>query len=287
MKNLIFVLLFSIKSFAAQPKEVVIGFIPNGDKQQIKSATLLIAKEVQKALGVPVTIFVSKSYSSLITAMKNKKVDFAFFTAHSLVAAENEIPLQVLLKKVWQEPFYYSVLLSSKTSKISSIKDIKNKRVVFVDKKSTSGFLYPMVMLKKNGINESSFSQVIFSGGHDKSIELMEKNEADVAAVFSDDKDGIQSAWAKYGKKPNSYKKIWVSEPIPNDPFCVRKDFYDVNPKIVHNMMIALIDAYDRLKNDKNVSAVFGAHSFMPATSRQYDPVREMVKFLGSEVQAQ
>jgi phosphonate transport system substrate-binding protein len=69
-----------------------------------------------------------------------------------------------------------------------------------------------------------------------------------------------------------------VSEPIPNDPFVVRQDFYDKNPKLTHNLMFNLIDVAEKLKEDKEVLDFLGARGFMPATTRQYDPVREMVK---------
>jgi ABC-type phosphate/phosphonate transport system substrate-binding protein len=40
----------------------------------------------------------------------------------------------------------------------------------------------------------------------------------------------------------------------------------------------------EKYKDQKEVQDVIGGHGMMPATSRQYDPVREMVKELKIQV---
>ena len=80
------------------------------------------------------------------------------------------------------------------------------------------------------------------------------------------------------------YRTLWVSAPIPSDPFCVRQDFYDQYPKVTHTLMFALIDILEQAPNKNTYSEIFGTHDLMPATSKQYDPVREMVKALGIEL---
>ncbi|MNT99402.1 hypothetical protein D3C72_2422380 [compost metagenome] len=77
---------------------------------------------------------------------------------------------------------------------------------------------------------------------------------------------------------------IWVSAPIPNDPFCVRQDFYDKYPKVTHSLMFSLIETSQAGKDRTQYSEILGSHDLMPATSKQYDPVREMVKALNIEL---
>ena len=269
------------------PKEITIGFIPSGDKEITKRGAFILAKQLQSDIGIPINIYLSKSYGSLLKAIKEKRVDFAFLTAASYVAAEQDNKIQVLLKRVWSEPFYYSVILVKKDSKVKNIEDLKGKVMAFVDKKSTSGYLYPQVMFKKIKWDDKQFKEVKFTGSHGDSVRLLEQKKVDAIAVFSDDKEAKASAYAKFAKDPklNPVRVIWQSEPIPNDPFCVRQDFYDQYPKIVHTLMFKLIDTVELLKDNKDVAFVVGAKGFLPATSRQYDPVREMVKELGVQVE--
>jgi phosphonate transport system substrate-binding protein len=191
----------------------------------------------------------------------------------------------VLLKRIWAEPFYYSIIIAKKDSGLKKLEDLKGKRIAYVDPKSGSGYLYPQLLFKKKGWTDKNFSEVKFSGSHSASVEMLENKQVDAIAIFADDTEGVNSAWTKFSKEGkianNSTKILWKSEPIPNDPFCVRQEFYDKYPKVVHNLMFALIDAVDSLKDNKEITNILGAKGFMPATSRQYDPVRELVKELG------
>jgi len=288
IKLISIVLFFSFRVFAQSPSGITLGFIPSGDRDVLKKGSLLIAKQLQEEISIPVNIYVSKDYSSMIQAMKQGKVDFAFLSAATFVAAEQELKIQVLLKKIWAEPFYYSALLTKKNSKIKKIEDLKGKKIAFVDLKSTSGYLYPQVMFKKMGWDDKKFSEIRFSGSHSESVKLLESNQVDVIAVFTDDKGAKQSAWTKFSKKDTTGQDInivWISDPIPNDPFCVRSEFYEKYPKLTHNLMFSLIDAYEKIRKNKEVTDIIGAHGFLPATSRQYDPVREMVKEMGRKVE--
>ena len=247
-----------------------------------------MAKKLQEELGVSINVYIPKTYSSLALAMKEKKVDFAFLTAGAYVTAEKDIKLQVLLKRIWAEPFYYSIIAVRKDSGLKKIDDLRGKKIALVDPKSASGYLYPQLMFKKKGWSDKTFKEVVFSGSHSTSVKMLENKEVEAIAIFADDKDGVNSAWTKFGKKNKGepeIKILWKSEPIPNDPFCVRQEFYDQYPKIVHNLMFALIDTVEMLKDNKELTDVLGARGFMPATSRQYDPVRELVKELGPIVE--
>lgn len=267
------------------PESITIGLTPGGRPADLKTQSIELAKQMQAELGVSVNILISKDYESLIEAMKNHKIDFALFSALTYVYAEERVHAKVLLKKVYFDPFYYSALIARKDSKVKNLSQLKGKRVVFVDSHSTSGFLYPQVMLLKKGIDQKIFGKVLFSGNHSRSIEMLENNEADVAAVFSDNAKGTNGAWTKFSNKPNiKYNVIWMSEPIPSDPFAVRQDFYDKYPKFTHTLMMSLIDIFQKNKESKAFSEILGNQDLMPATSRQYEPVREMVKALNPQI---
>lgn len=286
MKKWFFLLILLGSLFAqaqVNPTSITIGFLPGGDAAALKKGAVVIAQAIQNQLQIPVKVYLSKDYAGLIKAMKTKKVDFAFFTSMTYVFAEKNASAKVLLKKVWVEPFYHSMILVPKDKGIKKITDLKAKKIALVDEKSTSGYLYPQYIFKKNGLKNSDFKEVTYSGSHSQSVALLDQGAVDAIAVFSDDVKGLQSAYAKYSKKQkpmNQVQILWVSDSIPNDPFCVRQDFYDQYPKLTYNLMIALIDAVDQHKGTREIQEAVGANALMPATQRQYDPVREMVKAL-------
>lgn len=278
-----FIILCSLSIFADESAHsVTIGLLVGGKPEDTQKQAGVFAEKMQDKLGKPVKIFISKDYSGLIEALKNKKVDFALFTALTYVIAEKQTPVKVLLKKTWEGPYYYSSLVVAKKSKIKSIKDLKNKNIVFVDKNSTSGYLYPQVYLRKNNLQEKDFKTISFSGNHSASIQLLESQKADVAAVFADEEKGMIGAWNRFAQKPANFKVIWVSEPIPNDPVVVRQEFYGENPKLTLEIMYDFIEVQNEAKG--TLFEILGKGSLMPATAKQYDPVREMYSVFEKEL---
>jgi phosphonate transport system substrate-binding protein len=271
----------SIQPQEATPKSITIGLIPGGNPEAIRSQSVILAEKIQKYLNLPVHIFISKNYAGLVEAVKNKKVDYAFLSALTYVQAEREVELKVLLKKTWSGPYYYSALVTLKNSSIKNAAHFKNKKIAFVDTASASGYLYPQVYLQKNKITDESFKKVVISGSHAASVEKLEDGEVDLIAVFADDEIGKKGAWTRFSKnKKVEFKTIWVSEPIPNDPIVVRTDFYNQYPKFTHQLMSDLIDIQSEELQKKTISEIMGQGELMPATAKQYDPVREMNKTL-------
>ncbi|MBC7421754.1 MAG: phosphate/phosphite/phosphonate ABC transporter substrate-binding protein [Bdellovibrio sp.] len=280
LKSLAIIVLFIFQAVhaSADSTPLTIGLLPGGDPKEIEKQSFVFAEKLQAKLGKPVQIFISKNYDGLVEAIKAKKVDFAIFSALTYVIAEKQTPLKVLLKKTWDGPFYFSALIVRKESKIKSIKDLKNKNILFVDEKSTSGYLYPQIYLRKNKLTDASFKSVKFSGNHAASIDAMENRKADVAAVFADDEKSEGGAWNRFAKnKSVKYRTIWISEPIPNDPIVVRQDFYERNGKLTHEVMYDMIEVQNEAMEQSSLQEILGHGSLMPATQKQYDPVREMV----------
>lgn len=279
-KSFLLIFLFTLFALAeGAPKSITLGLIPGGNPEAIKAESKVIAEILQKKFSLPVNIYISKNYAGLTTALKEKKVDYAFLSAFSLVEAEKEVPVKVLLKKTYKGPYYFSGLVVRADSKIKAIKDLKGKSIAFVDLQSASGYLYPQVFLRKKGLTDSNFKSVTFSGSHAASVEKLENKEVDVAALFVDDEKTNDGAWQRFKKNPQSkFRLLWVSEPIPNDPIVVREDFYNQFPKLTHELMYELIEMQNDTNTKKQISEIMGKGDLMPATSKQYDPVREVRK---------
>ncbi|MBX9766600.1 MAG: phosphate/phosphite/phosphonate ABC transporter substrate-binding protein [Bdellovibrionales bacterium] len=264
------------------PKGITVGFSPGEDPENLKVKSEELVKKIQKKVGVSVNALFAKDYQGLIDAMKNKQVDFGFFTAMSFVFAERQAGAKVLFKKVWENPYYYSAIMVRKDSKIKSLQELRGKKFAFVDEKSASGFLYPSVQFKKMKVNPKNFFAALrYSGNHAESVKWLLSKEVDGVAVFANDDKGLTSAvLSYYPDKNKDVKALWVSDPIPNDPFCVRQDFYDQYPRAVYAVMNAMLDLNEETGQDAQMQKLFGFKKLDTATSRQYQPVRDMVQTL-------
>ncbi|MFK8138957.1 MAG: phosphate/phosphite/phosphonate ABC transporter substrate-binding protein [Bdellovibrionales bacterium] len=260
-----------------QPASITVGFIPPGYHKEHQEKILKFAELLQEQIGVQVNVYLPKSYNSLVQALKTKKVDFAFLTSMTYVIAEKEAGAKVLLRKVWeQRDYYFSSLIVREGSTIKSLSDLKAKRIAFVDRNSTSGFLYPKVALHNKGLKESDFSKVVYAKNHKAAVEALRKGEVDVAAVFASDEQGKTGAWTHLYDKKQAMKSIWTSKHIPSDPFVVRNSFYEKNPKLAHEIMFVLKEMSNQKKN-KALKDLLDIDRVELATSSQYDIVREMV----------
>ncbi|MCC6277472.1 MAG: phosphate/phosphite/phosphonate ABC transporter substrate-binding protein [Oligoflexia bacterium] len=266
------------------PSAVTVGFIPGENPEWLKKNAAQLAKVLQNKLHIPFKVYISKDYNGLTDAMASKKLDFAFFSARTFVDAEQRAGAKPLLKKVWDSPFYFSAIIVPKNSPIKKMRDLKGKVFGFVDDRSASGYLFPMVEFNKSGLEpKTAFKEVKFFGNHDASVRGLLDGKADAVAVFADNVKGTTGAWTKfYPKESDKVRVIWVSNPIPNDPFCVRQDFYEQFPQFTHDVMFTLIDMKDEPADKNILKTLFGVTSLELATSRQYDPVRELVKYLES-----
>ena len=276
------VFLLSAPAWSA-PTTVTIGYIPGEAAADLKARGEELAALLQKRTGIKLQTYVGTSYGDLVQKMSEKKIDFAFLSALSFVEVEKQANVRVLLKKVWEQGYYHSVLMVPKASKIRRPLDLKGKRIAFVDEKSASGYLYPLVFLRGLGLDPQKDIKSVFSGGHDKSVELLKKGEVDAIAVFANDAKGRDSAWTHHKGRMGEVRVIWSSAAIPNDPFCVRADFYERYPKTTHDLMFGLIEMNEDPTAGPELKRLLGVQGLMLATSQQYEPVREMSKQLARQ----
>lgn len=277
--------LFSSCLLLASTEKISIGILSGGNPQAVEKESLLLAQKLQNKLGSPIQVYIPKSPEAMVEAIKSKKVDLAILPSAVYVAADREAPVKVLLKKTWNNgPFYYASFLTLANSSVKSLKDLKGKKIAFVDEQSSSGYLYPRKELEAQKISLKEMT-LVYSGNHAASIEMLEAGKVDVVAVFADDEKAKISAWSRFAKNKNKkIRVLWVSEPIPNDPIIVRQDYYDKNAKTVHEIMYNLIETQHESSSD--LVEILGTSALMPATSRQYDSVREVFKAFkkGSEL---
>lgn len=258
-----------------------LGFIPGDGKVEVQKSSDELAKLIESKTGIRVVPYVGSSYGDLIDKVEKREVDLAFLSALSFVEAESRVDLKVLLKKVWDKGFYYSVLLARADSGIRKLSDLKGKRIGLVDRKSGSGAMYPIMAMNRAKLKvPSDFKSVIYTGSHNQSVHALKTGAVDAIAIFSNDAKGKDSAWTQHGGLLKDVRVLWASAAIPNDPLCVRSDFYESQPKLTHDFMFGLIELNEDAKLGERFRQLLGVKSLMTATSQQYEPVREMQREL-------
>lgn len=197
MKRLLFItlaaLLFALPAAQAQAK-LTIGLIPWSKPQVMYDSYKDVGKYLSEQLGMEVAIVVTKDYDDLLSRVENKMVDVGRFSATLYVTAKETMPgLQYLATALNRDgqggvrDFYQGVLLSKKGSGVTDLAGAKGKKFAFTDKGSSSGFVYPNMFLRKQGIDpDTYFSKVFFLKKHDKVVAALLKGAIDVGATYDE-----------------------------------------------------------------------------------------------------
>lgn len=255
--------------------ELEIAIIPwvNSTEQQDKIQQL--EEYLKQELHQPVKIQLTKDYETAVDLLVKGKVEVAYLGPLSYVQAKqqnpNLEPIVAHIEKSTGRPWYTSVIVVNSQAGINTLEDIKGKRFSFVSPSSTSGFLFPSAEFKKSGMKpDQDFSQVQYSGGHDKNIIALAEGKVDAIAVNK----SVYIEAVKQNKLPeNKYKTIWESDPIPNSPFVISST---LPLELKTKLQRALINAPEGLVSVGGTTAT----GYTVVQDEDYEPIRKLQAFL-------
>jgi phosphate/phosphite/phosphonate ABC transporter binding protein len=253
-----------------------LAFSPGEDPAHLKKRLEPLRDWLSVELKKQVEFKVPASYSELTLDLVEGRVDMAFMTALTFVTAQRRTDLRVLLKKVWDAPTYHSVILSRRGFR--DLKSLRGRRFGFVDRQSTSGFLYAAEHLRSIGLPvETAFSETAFLGNHETLVQALRDEQVDAVATFSNDPKGRVTAWERHSMpKRQRPRLLWVGPAIPTDPLVVRSAYYRDHPQLVHELTFQLLDGLKGPKGEM-IRESLGIRDLMLASSGQYHSVGEVL----------
>ncbi|MDE5091456.1 MAG: phosphate/phosphite/phosphonate ABC transporter substrate-binding protein, partial [Trichodesmium sp. St18_bin3_1_1] len=122
--------------------ELIMGLIPAESNEEMVEKFEPMRAYMEKKLNRPIKVFTATDYAGVIEAMRQDKVDIAWFGPLSYVLAEQEAGAEAFATGVRTKTgksTYKSILVVPGDSTVQSIQDLKGKNVAFVDPASTSG----------------------------------------------------------------------------------------------------------------------------------------------------
>jgi phosphonate transport system substrate-binding protein len=211
--KLLFLILFLVSSLLS--REILrVATVPWQSEKELFQIYHPLLQLLEDKTGEKVDFILTKDYAELSNRILTKSVDIAIFGASSYVDAKYKNPKLIYLATSKQPTDHYnSIIITKKDSNIKSMSDLKNISFGFTDKGSTSGYLYPNLMLSKANINPKKDF---------KSITMLKKHYKIYGAVASGSIDAggttntyYQEAVEKYG---DIFRIIKKSKDIPQGP---------------------------------------------------------------------
>jgi phosphonate transport system substrate-binding protein len=231
-----------------------------------------------KLSGLPVKAIVASDYAGVVEALRSRLVEMAFVHSVGYVYASREAGCRILAKATRRGAATYAArIFVRRESGIRSLPELRGKRIAFVDPTSTSGYIYPMVLLIKAGLVQNRdpktfFREAVFAGAHDAALLALLNGTVDAAAVFDDAPQRLLP------DKSRAAELVMVAESarIPNDGVCVRQG---LEPELVERLTQALI-GLNRPEHRAILLRLYNIDGLIPAKDQDYDPVREAVDML-------
>jgi phosphonate transport system substrate-binding protein len=166
---------------------------------------------------------------------------------------------------------FTSYFLIAKDNQASNISDLKNNSFSFGSKLSTSGHIMPRFFLSTQDIvPETFFSQVLYSGAHDKTALWVQNGEVDVGVVNS---VVLKHLYKDKIINKNKIKVLWETPSYPDYVWAARQAL----PK---TLKTRIIEAFIKLsldnKEDRQLLQQMGTSHYFPANSDDFEPIRKI-----------
>lgn len=189
---LISVIALTLAVHALAAEKAVVALKPDKNPEKMLTERQALTNFLSEKLGKPVEVIVPLSAGVIIEGLANGTIDIGYVSATDMVNARKAGAASLLLVgEIDGKPYYASYWVALKDKPYAKVQDLEGKPVAFASRTSTSGFLIPMLDLKKKGLlpnggrPEDFFGEgnVQFGTGYVSAIERVFSGEAEAAAV--------------------------------------------------------------------------------------------------------
>jgi phosphonate transport system substrate-binding protein len=266
-------------AWAEAPKQLVMAVTPSNIPTELFKGSEVFAAELAKKIGIPIKVYMPTDYLGVVEALRNKTADLAFVHPAGYVFANREAKAQIVAVDVWHGKTSYTArIYVRKDSGIKTLEDLRGKTIAFADPGSTSGYVYPMVMLIKKGLVKNRdpktfFKDAMFAGTHEAGLLALLNGSVDAAASF----DLAPQQYLKDKERVERLTHVAETEPIPEAGMAVREG---LDPALVKRLYDALM-TFNAPEYRPILKDFYGIDGFAPARDSDYNPVREAIDLLG------
>lgn len=209
---------------------LVFAAVPSENSQSLQSQYENLVSLLETELDTTVEFQNATDYAAVIEGQRAGKIDLAVYGPFSYkIAKDGGVPIEPIASGVTEkggQPGYHSTAWTRPGSDITSIADLRGRKVCFVDPASTSGNLFPSGALLKAGIDPTRDLTQVFAGAHDASLIAVDTGQCE--AGFAQDSQ-MPSLIEKGQLTEGQLTQIWTSDPIPGSPVALNTQTLDAD----------------------------------------------------------
>ena len=263
--------LFTTPPVHAQPLKstLKIAIIPHRSTMGNEQAYGPLLRALENETGIVFQWTGSKTYDEVIEKVGTGKADIGYVGAFGYVEAREKYGVRVIARTYGKnrKESYFSMIITRKDSGLGSLQDLKGRSFVFNDPKSTSGFLFPLVGLRKAGIKIEDFGEVRHVSRHANSLLAVYNKHVDAGAISSTAKEKVDIDFGRI-------KVLWKSGPIYRGPWIANKDLPEVQFLQIQRGLLKISQYQDA----ETIFKDLGTKGFIKGIDQDYDNIREVRK---------
>lgn len=252
------------------PAILNVALLPDENPGTIIKNNQGLKAHLAQATGKTIELIVTTDYSSMIEAMRSKRIDIAYFGPLSYILAKSKSEIEPFATMVKDgKPTYRAVIIANRAAGVKTLADIKGQNMAYGDKASTSSHLIPKSMLAKLGLAAGTDYQEHFVGAHDAVAMAVQNGHAQAGGLSKPIFESLVE------RKLISLEKVVViqeSSDYPNYPWTMHSD---LAPALKAKIAIAFTGM-----TDKAVLKPFKAEGFTAIVDADYNPIRDMIGLL-------
>lgn len=274
MKKMVLLLsLFFLLLPAMAFSEIRLGLLPRLPEQEMVEMFTPLAKHLEKEIGQKVTIVVPKDFDAFTKMSIAGEFDLGYANPYIYVRIKKDAPVAEPLALAAEPKVgtkIRGILFVRKDKPIKSVKDLKGKKIAFMDPGSAGAYLVQMLMLKEAGISKAEITPV-FVKKRDAVADALLFGKADAGGIREDDLDKVPNS--------NEFRTIGTSAWIPNFPLFTTKK---IDKAVAAKVREALLKLKPGTAKAFPILGPAKIEGFVATTDKDFDLMREAARAAGA-----
>ncbi len=257
--------------------EIKFGILPRLSATELFTMFRPLAEYLSKETGEKVTLVIPQDFDAFKAAVKAGQVDVGFANPVVYVQLKKHTAIEPLALSAEAKggTKFRGIIVARKDSGIEKVRDLKGKKLVFVEKDSAAGYIFQMLLLSKAGLDvKKDFTTLPFSKKQDNVIMAVILKTADAGGIREDDLEKMK------GKVDlDQLKIVAYTDYFPNWPVFA-------TPKLDKGIAAKIKAALLKLRpNGPQAESVLGSAKlagFAAVSDKDYDKLRRAAGLAGA-----
>ncbi len=261
---------------AGTPRVLRVGVLPDENPAVLQRRYSSLIEHLAAKTGIETRLVVPASYDDAVRLFADGEVDLAYFGGFTFVRAHSRHQAQALVMREVDTQFVSWFLTRSENSN-RPLGEFRGQKLGFGSQLSTSGHLMPRHFLHQRWQidPDKHFSDVSYSGAHDKTVEKVLNGEVDIGAVNS---VIVKKMIASGRVESGALHVVWETPPYPDYVWATQAF---IGEDLENRLRDAFLELdwgnprHDRILRDVS------ARSFLPADYQDFELLEEVASDLG------